>query len=178
MKYLLGIFSLLVTGSLFASPGIPIQRSHDRSKSLDTVTVERPGGCKIISASYTGGLDELKGSWWQSVYVGSDLLLYVAQDTNRRERSVALNNNTNAVALQIDSNLDGKTDLIVVSNPGKQELTDVLTIGADGKISHASVELFEKRQRILEINIAGEKKLEGAIKRAGEDFQKMKPPPE
>lgn len=54
--------------------------------------------------------------------------------------------------LQIDRNLDGKYEMLIVVSLKDQQIVDVLFVTDDGSLRHGTPEEFQARQRIAEGN--------------------------
>jgi hypothetical protein len=114
----------------------------------------------------------MRGYWMQYVYVGDKHLLEIQHSATEKEQSLVIEHDTGYGVVQIDRDLDGKYEMLIVASLKDQSLIDVLFVTGDGWLRHSTPEEFEERLRIGEKNRKGLKELDKTIREAGEKAMK------
>jgi hypothetical protein len=143
-------FLILVAGAQAGCsadvPSAPVV-SSSYEKPYDVVTSVRKNGCKLelrrYPEAYTKNKPALEGFWVQDVLVGDMLILRTQHSALEKERSLVIERASEYGVLQIDRDLDGRYEVLVVSSLKDERLKDVLFVTADGWLRHSSMEEYD-----------------------------------
>ena len=127
-----------------------VTKSQDGSFEL-TKSV-RTNGCTLELRRYTKSKPYLQGYWVQGVFVGDKHVVKIQHSATEKEQSLAIEQGTGYGILQLDRDLDGKYEILLVVSLKDQGLKDVLYVTQDGSLRHATQEEFQARLRIAEGN--------------------------
>ena len=169
---------LVITASALLAaerPGAAVV-AKTREGSFDLITSVRTNGCRLELRRYAKSKPYLQGYWIDDVYVGDKQLVRIHHSATEKEQSLAIEQNTGYGILQIDRDLDGKYEMLIVVSVKDQRLIDVLFVTDDGWLRHSTPEEFEARLRIAEGNRRAteevDKTITDALKKAKEDLKK------
>lgn len=145
------IFTMSVSFGADLPPVAVVTNSQQRSSEV-TASV-RTNGCNMELWRYNKNRPDLQGYWIQHVYAGKKHLLKIEHSATEKERSLHLEQGSGYGFMQIDRDLDGKYEMLVIVSHSDGKLTDVLFMTADGWLRHSTPEEFEARKRIYEANL-------------------------
>ena len=135
----------------------------------------RTNGCTLELHQITNSRNpELKGYWIQHVYAGGKHILQIEHSALHKEQSLAIDPGRGYGVGQVDRNLDGKYDMLVVVSGTNQALTDVLFVTDGGWLRHSTPEEFQARQRIGERNRQDMQDVQKALQKAAEDLPRIR----
>lgn len=148
------VFFTLTISALFSAdlPSVAVV-TNSQQRSFEVKASVRTNGCLMELWRYNKSRADLQGYWIQHVYAGKKHLLKIEHSATEKERSLHLEQGSGYGFMQIDHDLDGKYEMLVVVSHSDGSLTDVLLVTADGWLRHSTPEEFEARKRILETNL-------------------------
>lgn len=175
-RFLVPLLLTLATSFAADSPPSAVVSNRQEGSFLVTASV-RTNGCKLELWRYTKDKPHLQGYWIQHVYVGEKHLIQVQQHSaTEKEQSLVIEHDKDCGVLQIDRNLDGKYEMLVVASLKDRSLVDVLFVTEDGWLRHSTPEEFQERQRVGELNKKALEELDqtirGAAQKALDDLSK------
>jgi len=169
--------ALFTTSHLFASqaPSEAIVLKTNESR-VEITTSSRTNGCKLELRRLTRKSKSIKEYWSQSLFCGDDKLLELVHKDGTHGREISLLHlpNEKYQILQLDSDLDGDYDMILVLKAAGLDLVDVLVFEKEGYLRHGSKEEFEARIAIMNQNNQG---MEELHKITQETFKKFNDQP-
>ena len=162
-------FLVIAVSSLYAgdiTPSAVISSFYE--KPYDIATSVRTNGCKLelrrYPETYTKNKPKLQGFWVQDVFVGKNLILRIQHSAVDKEQFLAIERGSDYGVLQIDRDLDGKYETLIVSSLKGQRLKDVLLVTTAGWLRHATTEEYHAWLHRGEINKRAIETTDEAIK--------------
>lgn len=180
MKLPLILITALFTAFHLYASQVPSEAIVFKSneKSVEITTSSRTNGCKLELRRWTGKSKSTKEYWSQELYCGDEKLLKLLHqvDIYGSERSLLHLPNEKHQILQLDRDLDGVYDMILVLKIAGLDLVDVLVFEKEGYLRHASKEEFEARLTIMNKNKQGMEELHKITQEAFKKFNEQPSP--
>lgn len=147
------ILLLLTVSGSFAvdAPNLAIV-TNSQQRGFEVTTSVRTNGCRLELWRYVKKQPDMNGYWVQNLYVGDKRLLQIQHSLSYKEQSLVVEQNTDYGVLQLDRDLDGKYEMLIVMSLKDQSLIDVFVTTDDGWLRHSTPEELQARQHIAEGN--------------------------
>jgi hypothetical protein len=154
-------------------PGDPAI-SISQPLSFEVTKTVRTNGCTLELRRYTNKRPSMQGYWTQKASVNGHLLFRIEHSTDPKEQTLTFHSVKDVSVMQIDRDLDGKYDLLLILSSKSLSLIDALVLTDDGWWRHATKEEFEARVKIAEDNKRdneqGMKILQQSLEKARKDL--------
>lgn len=158
------LFIVVASSTLLAADSPPpavITKAERGNYELTTST--RTNGCRLELSRYIKTQANMQGYWLQNVFVGKKHLATIQHFATQNERSLVFDQDTGFGILQLDRDLDGKYEMLIVTSIKDQGLVDVLFVTDDGSLRHSTSEEFDARLHIAQGNRRAIEKLNQII---------------
>jgi hypothetical protein len=150
LTFLLFVGAAIVSLAADIPPSATVTKSQDGA--LELIKSIRTNGCTLELRRYTKSKPYLQGYWVQGVFIGDARVVQIQHSATEKEQSLAIAPATGWGVLQLDRDLDGKYEMLLVVSVEDESLKDVLYVTADGWLRHATPEEFQARLRVAERN--------------------------
>lgn len=114
----------------------------------------------------------MQGYWTQNVYIGEKKLLRIEHSLTEKEQSLIIEQSTGYAVAQIDRNLDGKYEMLLIVSLKDETLMDVLILTEGGWLRHSTTDEFSARLRVGDRNRKDEENFNSTITNVIQQLEK------